>query len=69
MNSRTKITFAVKRVKQPRVQIDALLGRIVKYVWSSCDDRGTSSTNSKTSGTYYRTDIILKRTTRGHILT
>ena len=32
-----------------------------KYVWSSCDERGTSSTNAGTSGTSYRTDITFTR--------
>ena len=72
-NSRTKITFAVKRVMDNgtsmRVTANSSDTRITstdnrsnsKYVWSSCDDRGTSSTNSKTRGTYYRTDITFKR--------
>ena len=79
MNRRTKIMFAVKRVMDIGTNVrdtdTSSDTRITstdnssnsKYVWSNCDERGTSSTTSKTSGTYYRTDITFKRnTTRTH---
>ena len=78
-NSRTKITFAVKRaidngtsVRETATSSDTRITSTdnrsnSKYVWSSCDERGTSSTNSRTSGTYYGTDITFKRNnTRTH---
>ena len=74
MNGRTKIKFAVKRAMENGTSVgetatnsDTSITSTYnrsnsKYVWSCCDERGTSSTNSRTSGTYYRTDITLNRT-------
>jgi hypothetical protein len=72
-NNRAKITFVVKRGMDNgtsmRVTATSFDTRITctynrsnsKYVWSSSDERGTNSKNSRTSGTYYRTDITFKR--------
>jgi len=78
-NSRTQITFAVNRTTDnatsmretatsPDTRITSIYNRSNnKYVWSSCDERGTSSTNSRTSATYYTTHITFKRNnTRTH---